>query len=607
MSEPDDHELLAQYAQGPRENSEAAFAVLAERHVNLVYSTALRSVGNAHAAEEVSQAVFIVLANKASRLSRRVVLSGWLYKTTRLTAANFLRGEFRRQKREQEAFMQSTLQEPADDPAWRQIAPLLDDALDKLGERDRNAIVLRFFEDKNLHEVGLALGASEGAAKMRVNRALEKLRKIFGKRGAVLSAVAIAGAVSANSVHAAPIGLSKTVSALAITKGAMAGGSTLALAKGVLKIMAWSYVKTGIVTGAVLLFAAGTTILAVKSFKAEQTRIALSTMQGAWEGTITVNQARIRVVIRVFRTNDTFRAVLDSVDQGAKDIPIPQLSARLDFFHAELPAIDADFQAKVSADDTEMTGTWKQLDHSYPLVLQRTNEADQVQPPLAADEYAPRSGSDLQGQWDGTLKVGSVVLKLVLKIAEPTPGTFQAQMDSLDQGAANLPVTSLTYQKPAVRLEMTAINALYEGNLNESGGEITGTWTQMGKKYPLTFRIAEPSVTAASATGDYGPGTDDQVQGHWKGQIQVNNVSIHVIFHIALMPDGSYSATMDSPDQGGFGIPATDAQFTYPNLHLEWKAIGGVYTGTLEHGKLLGKLNQGGLTLPLNLDRDVAK
>jgi uncharacterized protein (TIGR03435 family) len=271
MSEPDDHDLLAQYAQGPRENSEAAFAALAERHVNLVYSTALRSVGNAHAAQEIAQAVFIILANKAGKLSRRVVLSGWLYQTTRLTAANFLRGEFRRQKREQEAFMQSTLQEPADDPAWRQIAPLLDDALAKLGECDRNAIVLRFFENKNLREVGLALGASEDAAKMRVNRALEKLRKIFGQRGAVLSAVAIAGAVSANSVHAAPIGLSKTVSALAFTKGAMAGGSTLTLAKGALKLMAWSKTQTAIATTVIVLFAAGTTTVTVKEIQEHKT------------------------------------------------------------------------------------------------------------------------------------------------------------------------------------------------------------------------------------------------------------------------------------------------------------------------------------------------
>jgi len=268
MSEPDDHDLLARYA---RENSETAFAALAERHVNLVYSVALRSTGNAHAAEEVSQAVFFILADKAEKLSRRVVLSGWLYQTTRLTAANFLRGEIRRQKREQEAFMQSTLSESAEDLAWQKIAPLLDDALGKLGERDRNAIVLRFFENKNLREVGLATGVSEDAAKMRVNRALEKLRKIFGKRGATFSIAAIAGAVSANSVHAAPAGLAKTIFVVAVAKGAAAGGSTLALVKGTLKLMAWTKAKTTAVTSAVMLLVAGATTVAVKEYQEHRT------------------------------------------------------------------------------------------------------------------------------------------------------------------------------------------------------------------------------------------------------------------------------------------------------------------------------------------------
>src|ERR1035437_8688056 len=211
MSELDDHQLLAEFA---RKNSEAAFAALVQRHVNLVYSVALRSVGNVHDAEEITQAVFIILARKAKSFSRKTILSGWLYQTTRLTAANFLRGEIRRQKREQEAYMQSALNEP-DANIWPQIAPLLDDALAKLGERDRNAIVLRFFENKNLRDVGAALGASEDAAKIRVNRALEKLRKIFTKRGVTLSATVIAGAVSANSVQAAPVGLAKTITAAA--------------------------------------------------------------------------------------------------------------------------------------------------------------------------------------------------------------------------------------------------------------------------------------------------------------------------------------------------------------------------------------------------------
>ena len=260
MTERDDITLLHDFAAT---ESEAAFAALVERHVNLVYSTALRSVGGTHAAEEITQVVFIVLARKAGKMLRRTVLSGWLYQTTRLTAANFLRGEIRRQNREQEAYMQSTLNEPGEN-IWPQIAPLLDDALAKLGERDRNAIVLRFFENKNLREVGAALGASEDTAKMRVNRALEKLRKFFTKRGVTLSAVAIAGAVSANSIHAAPVALTKSITAVAVTKGAAASGSTLTLIKGALKIMAWTKAKTAAVAVAAAVLAAGTTTVAIK-------------------------------------------------------------------------------------------------------------------------------------------------------------------------------------------------------------------------------------------------------------------------------------------------------------------------------------------------------
>jgi RNA polymerase sigma factor (sigma-70 family) len=254
MTERDDIALLREFATT---ESETAFAALVERHVNLVYSVALRSVGNAHAAQEISQAVFIILARKAKSLGTKIILSGWLYQTTRLTAANYLRTEIRRQNREQEAYMQSILNEPESE-AWQQIAPLLEDAMAGLGAKDRDAVVLRFFENKNLSEVGAAIGASEDAAKMRVNRALEKLRKFFTKRGVAFSATIIAGAVSANSIQAAPIGLAATISATAVKSSAVAA-STLTLVKGALKLMAWTKAKTAIVVSACVLFTAGTT------------------------------------------------------------------------------------------------------------------------------------------------------------------------------------------------------------------------------------------------------------------------------------------------------------------------------------------------------------
>ena len=253
MQELADTELLRQYAH---QNSEAAFAALVTRHVPLVFSAALRKTGNPSAAQEVTQAVFIILARKARGLRRETALAGWLYQAARLTAANFLRTEIRRARREQEAMMQSLSNETGPE-TWRQIMPLLEDAMGRLGERERNAVVLRFFERKSFQEIGAEVGATENAAKKRVGHALEKLRRFFLQRGVDSTAAAIGEIISANSVHAVPVGLVKAVSTAALAKGAAASTSTLTLIKGALKIMAWLKAKTVFITGAAIFLTAG--------------------------------------------------------------------------------------------------------------------------------------------------------------------------------------------------------------------------------------------------------------------------------------------------------------------------------------------------------------
>ncbi len=253
-------ELLRQYAD---RNSDEAFAALVARHVNLVYSAALRKTGNADAAGEITQAVFIILSKKAGRLSQKTILSGWLYQTTRLTAANFLRTEIRRVHREQEAYMQSLANE-TEPELWPQLAPLLEDAMGQLGEKDRNAIALRFFKGKSFQEIGAAFGASENAAKKRVAHALEKLHRYFSKHGVSSTTAIIAGAISANSAHAAPIGLATTITATVI-KGPAVAASTLALVKGTLKVMTWIKLKIALSITAALLLAGGAMTVALSS------------------------------------------------------------------------------------------------------------------------------------------------------------------------------------------------------------------------------------------------------------------------------------------------------------------------------------------------------
>src|SRR5882724_6426307 len=261
MGTIDDLALLREYAA---RNSEAAFETLVSRRVNFVYSAALRQVRDPQLAAEITQAVFIILARKAWRISDRTILTGWLFKTTRFAARAELRNAALRRRREQEAQMQSEIPSPPPDPEWEQMSPLLDEALAALGETDRQAVLLRFFENKSLAEVGVHLGTGEDTARKRVARALEKLRRYFSKRGAASTTVVIAGMISANSVQAAPVALAKSATVMALTKGVAASGSTLTLIKGALKLMAWTKAKVAVVVGVGALLAAGATTVVVE-------------------------------------------------------------------------------------------------------------------------------------------------------------------------------------------------------------------------------------------------------------------------------------------------------------------------------------------------------
>ena len=257
----DDMRLVREYAAS---QSERAFETLVSRHVNLVYCAALRQVRDPHLAEEISQAVFVILARKAHSLGSKTILSGWLYRTARFAAADALKTQRRRQRREQEACMQSTFDDHPMDAAWQELSPLLDEAMAHLRDKDRDALVLRFFENKSLREVGDALGLQERAAQKRVARGLEKLHAFFARRGIASTTAIIANAVLAHSIQAAPVALTKSITAVAVTKGATVSGSTLTLIKGALKIMAWTKAKTIVVAGAAVLLATGTTVVVVE-------------------------------------------------------------------------------------------------------------------------------------------------------------------------------------------------------------------------------------------------------------------------------------------------------------------------------------------------------
>jgi RNA polymerase sigma factor (sigma-70 family) len=200
----DSQQLLAEYRQN---GSDAAFRELVTRYVDLVYSTALRLVeGDTHRAEDVAQTVFVDLARKARTLPHEARLGGWLHRDACLVAGHTMRGERRRQSRERQAVEMNVLGNHSE-ADFSRVGPLLDAAINELEEADRTAILLRFFEQQDFRAVGQALGSNEDAARMRVNRALEKLESLLNQRGVTTSAGALAIALSANAVQAAPVGL----------------------------------------------------------------------------------------------------------------------------------------------------------------------------------------------------------------------------------------------------------------------------------------------------------------------------------------------------------------------------------------------------------------
>jgi RNA polymerase sigma factor (sigma-70 family) len=223
-----DGELLRRYAESA---SEQAFGDLVNRHLNLVYSAALRQVNrDAHLAQDVSQSVFNDLARKAANLVNHTSLAGWLYTSTHYAAAKAVRTERRRQTNEQEAqVMHELLRESEPHPDWETFRPVLDAAMQTLGETDREAVLLRYFENQGYADIGEQIGLTENAARMRTERALEKLRNALSREG-VNATAAFATTLSAHAVSAAPAGLAATITGGALVAGTTATGTATAIA-----------------------------------------------------------------------------------------------------------------------------------------------------------------------------------------------------------------------------------------------------------------------------------------------------------------------------------------------------------------------------------------
>ena len=506
--------------------------------------------------------------------------------------------------------MQSILNEPGGDEIWSQIAPLLDNAVATLNENDRRAIVLRFYQGRNLREVGVALGGNEESSKKRVARALEKLQRFFSKRGVHSTTMIIAGAISGNSVLAAPPVLALSVTAAATAKGAAASASTLSLVKGTLKIMAWTNTKKAAVAGGFALIIAGLGIAAFNGFESWRTSH-FPNIQGTWEGSSMFwddgiqrgQAARSHVVLTLVKTNGGYAATTDWIELGRKGLPMGKVEYDYPYLSFQRSPRQA-WKLRINAEASQMV--LESIGSSRgPVLLLRTSSPDTVPAPLTEEQFAPGDGSSLQGYWEGEFdldlqynlstggtKPGKDAVPVNLKISDQGNGKIRAEIGVPEYGLTRLPATG-NYKGPLVKFTDNIGHGLFQGAINENGTELIGSFTTGGQSVPAKFKRAD--YGAAHALDDkknYSFSSPGDLQGHWKGFLPTPKGKpwVPFVLDVAKMPDGSWSSTLTITDsiEALDPMPASDTEFDPPNVRVKWKWWQFAYEGTLKNGKLVG-------------------
>ncbi|WP_414664719.1 TonB family protein [Horticoccus sp. 23ND18S-11] len=446
----DDAELLHRYAE---EGANDAFAELVRRHVNLVYSAALRQLnGDAHLAADATQLVFTDLARKAASLTGHRVLAGWLFTSTRFTTAKLVRGERRRHAREEAAHLMEELnRDPGGALDWARVRPVLDDVLGELGEADREAILLRFFEGRDFAGVGARLNVSDNTARMRVERALDKLRALLERRGVKSTTAALAVTLAHQAVVAAPAGL-----AASVTGAALAGGAAVGAIATAGSVAAWmnfmSITKLQIGIGSALAVA-GATGYIVQANSQAALQAELATLRGQHTATVALEQENFQLARTVAEV-----AALQPDDAAGAALRV------------EASALQKRLQALAA------------LPVARPVTARQSAVAGEVFEVRRLDR-TPKPEFQARPMYPAELRKAGVEGKVVVEFVVDSTGAVQ---------------NAKAVSSSQIEFEAAAVEAVSQWKFQpgEKGGQAVNTQMQI----PIVFTVAKPPGTSVTET-----------------------------------------------------------------------------------------------------------
>ena len=329
---------------------------------------------------------------------------------------------------------------------------------------------------------------------------------------------------------------------------------------------------------------------------------------GRWNALIEFGKFKVKLNLKITEDGKRVKATMNMPDQGANEMPISALLFNYPEVRVEIDQFQTAFNGKLSEDRNTIAGEFEEGPGGRPIevVFKRNTEPEKPEP-VKSYTFAAGEAQDIRGYWTGSVEARpGTAMRMGLKIGKLPDGSFQALMDNFDQGASDVPATSVSYTNGAAKLEWEGFRLVFESTLNADGKELTGTWKQGPKGIPVKFnRLAKPA-TALPEGISFVPdkNSPEDIRGYWKGALDVQGNKLRLALKLGKLPDGSFAGTMASLDQGARELPASSIGYTNPAVRMEWKGLNGVYNGTVNKaGTEIDGTWEQGAPLPLKLLR----